>query len=181
MKNFFFVIGMAFCALVTADLLSRRGFGQASPPVTFSVTNCSGCATSASPVLTGNGSIAGAWSIGTNPALSGGLRLGNASAITIRNFANSGDLGIMDTTSADIMRFAYSNIVTLQTNATNLAFGGVANTNPMLVRSTTTLQNKLGDGSAFTFFQSKYFSSDGSTGSTSATCSSFKDGICVAP
>lgn len=63
-----------------------------------------------------------------------------------------------------------------------LQFGGTTSSFPAIKRSSAGLQARLADDSAFTTIQaSNYISNDGSTGITGATCSSFKNGICVAP
>lgn len=62
-----------------------------------------------------------------------------------------------------------------------LCIGPCTSSFPALKRSTTVIQARLADDSNFATFQGNFTSTDGSSGVTGATCSSFKNGLCVAP
>jgi len=58
--------------------------------------------------LTGNMTISAFLTLGATPALSGALRLSNASAINFRNANNNGDLNILSTAGSDTFEFGDS-------------------------------------------------------------------------
>jgi hypothetical protein len=66
------------------------------------------------------------------------------------------------------------------TSFNKLNFGGITSSFPALKRSGTEIQVRLADDSAYGTFEGKYNSSDGSAGVTVTSCTSFKDGLCVA-
>lgn len=86
--------------------------------------------------------------VGTNPGASGMIRLPNGGAIVDRNAANNGDLGIFDTTAANVMRIAYTGITTMQTGATSIQIGGNTSAFPMFKRVSTGVSFRLADDSA---------------------------------
>lgn len=93
---------------------------------------------------------------------------------------------LIGSTTNGYFSFVSNGVVRLTNDAATdfnrLQFGGTTSSFPALKRSSATLQVRLADDSAFTTIQaSNYISNDGSTGITGATCSSFKNGICVAP
>ena len=76
--------------------------------------------------------------------------------------------------------FTFYNAATSDFN--RLQFGGTTNAYGAIARNGAGFDFKLADNSAYTTVRaSNYISNDGSTGITGATCSSFKNGICVAP
>lgn len=106
-----------------------------------------------------------------NPASAGFIRMCKTDAVNWRNNANGADYGF--TTSADANDFLLlSSTGGLELTGTNpnIRFGGATASFPMLKRSTTSLQVRLADDSAFTNLAAGTLTYDASGVTIAGTC-----------
>lgn len=99
----------------------------------------------------------------------------------------AGNDGLISTHAADVcLTRSASGAIWLMDNCSladfgRLQFGGTTSSFPSIKRTLTKMVARLADDSNPATFEGKFNSSDSSAGVTSATCSSWKDGLCVAP